>query len=186
MTAVVLAAGRGRRMGGSKMLVLFRGQPLLHWTIQLVHRLPVAERLLVLGSQAERIQEEIPVSGWRVVVNDEWQEGMASSLRAAESEASAGGLLVFLGDMPCVPDTVCRQVIARAGDRPVAPSYRGQRGFPVYIPPSVRSRIQDLRGEQGARVLLGQCEHVPQQDPGVLWDIDRPEELACETWNSLT
>ncbi len=185
MTAVVLAAGGGERMGRTKMLAPFRGRPLLEWTLQLVQQLSVPHRVLVLGSEAEKVRGAVPATGWRIIVNPVWEEGMSSSLRAAEAVAPKGGLLVFLGDMPCIPKRACEEVISRAGQRPVAPSYRGQRGFPVYIPPPLRGQLQNLQGDEGARSMLAQCEHIPQQQPGVLWDIDRPEELACETWNSL-
>lgn len=190
MTGVVLAAGAGRRLGRPKLLLPVGGRPLLAWVVDLVERLPLDERLIVLGGEAMAIREALfparsdllppPGEGarasWRVVVNGAWQDGMGSSLRRA-AEVVGGGMLVFLGDMPWVPEQAAREVLARAGDRPVAPAYNGQRGFPVYLPPSLRPEILHLSGDRGARDLLTNCEVIPWDDPGVVRDVDRMEDL---------
>ncbi|MEW6217337.1 MAG: nucleotidyltransferase family protein [Candidatus Bipolaricaulota bacterium] len=257
MTGVVLAAGAGTRMGRPKLLLPVSGRPLLAWVVDLVNRLPLDKRVIVLGAEAEAIRgalfsphprpspaRERPMvpwlcsvaaclrrtlgvgdrprcyttsppsdgegflfpppsdgrgrgGGWRrcpltldplsrrgegrralwhVIVNEGWKEGMGSSLRRAAEEAE-GGMLVFLGDMPWVPEEAARAVIAQAGDRPVAPAYRGQQGFPVYLPLVLRPALRSLRGDQGARDLLGGCQLVPWPDDGVIRDVDRVEDL---------
>lgn len=217
MTAVVLAAGAGTRMGSPKLLLPLDGKPLLAHVLDLVDRLPVDGRVLVLGAEADAIRTALfsppsrlgsfapslrwegvggrvgeapsprpsPTEGrgglevrWRVVVNEGWREGMGSSLRRAAEEAD-DGLLVFLGDMPWVPEGAARAVLARAGDRPVAPAHRGRRGFPVYLPRALRPALLALRGDQGARDLLGNCELIPWPDDGVVRDVDREEDLRA-------
>ena len=190
MTGVVLAAGAGTRMGRPKLLLPLSGRPVLAWVVGLVERLPLDQRLLVLGAEAETIVQTmfpphpapLPRRGkgergrWRILLNEGWSEGMGSSLRRAAEEAE-GGMLVFLGDMPWVPEEAARAVIARAGDRPVATAYRGQRGFPVYLPLVLRPALRRLRGDQGARDFLGGCQLVPWPDDGVIRDVDRVEDL---------
>ncbi len=203
MTGVVLAAGAGRRMGQPKLLLSVNGRPMLAWVMDLVGKLPLADRAIVLGADAEAICAALPslrlaVHGsqvrhlgrsanqapadrkpplWRVVINENWPEGMGSSLRRA-AEAVEGGLLVFLGDMPWVPEEGARAVLARAGATPVALAHRGKRGFPVYLPPSLRPRLLTLRGDVGARELLHDCELIPWGDPGVVQDVDVASDLA--------
>lgn len=179
MTAVVLAAGEGQRMGGSKLLAPFRGRPLLERTVERVEGLPVQHKLLVLGAYAEHIRQHLGLSGWLVAINDRWSEGLSSSLRKAEACAPAGGLLVFLGDMPCVPREACLEVIGRAKDRPVAPECQGVRGFPVYLPFALRPALHELKGDRGARELLKDCVTFPCGDPGVVQDVDTAEDLRC-------
>ena len=198
LTAVVLAAGAGVRMGRQKLLLPFRGKPLLAWTLDLVEGLPAERRLIILGSHADTILKEIfwlpsPVSvthhaspvtrhgtPWEVLVNEGWEEGMGSSLRLAAQHVE-GGMLVFLGDMPLVPREAALAVLSRAGDRPVAPSYRGRRGFPIYLPPGLRPQLLELRGDIGARDLLKEdCDLIPIDDHGVILDIDTHHDLSSQ------
>lgn len=102
---------------------------------------------------------------------------MGSSLRLAAAHVD-GGMLVFLGDMPLVPREAALEVLSRAGERPVAPAYRGRRGFPVYLPLELRPRLLGLSGDIGARELIaGECELIPVEDEGVVVDVDRAEDL---------
>ena len=202
ITAVVLAAGAGRRMGAPKLLLPFRGKPLLEWTLELVESLPRGRRLIVLGAHAEEILRRLfrcPSSlirdpslithhpfratrhglPWEVLINDRWEEGMGSSLRLAAQHVK-GGMLLFLGDMPEVPEEAALAVLKEAGGRPVAPSYRGRRGFPVYLPPSLRPKLLELSGDIGARGLIEDgCKLIPCDDPGVVRDVDVEEDLKC-------
>jgi len=196
VTAVVLAAGAGRRMGAPKLLLPFRGKPLLEWTLDLVESLPLERRLIVLGAHADTILKEIfgllssPLTRhpspttrhglpWEVLINPDWEEGIGSSLGLAARHVE-GGMLVFLGDMPEVPREAARAVLSLVGDRPVAPSFRGRRGFPIYLPPGLRPQLLGLRGDVGARELIrGNCELIPWPDPGVLRDIDTELDLRA-------
>ena len=88
-------------------------------------------------------------------------------------------MLVFLGDMPLVPRGAALAVLSRAGEGPLAPVYRGRRGFPVYLPPGLRPQLLGLRGDIGARELLrAGCELIPVDDPGVIYDIDTQADLS--------
>ncbi len=175
-------------MGTQKLLLPFRGKPLLAWTLDLVEELPVERRLLVLGARAPEILRaffdhppsvthrplRVTRNGtlWEVLINPHWEEGMGSSLRLA-AEHVEGGMLVFLGDMPLVPREAALAVLSRAGERPVAPSFEGRRGFPVYLPAGLRPRLLELRGDVGARDLLREgCDLISMDAPGVVWDID--------------
>ncbi len=188
-------------MGRPKLLLRFRGKPILAWTLDLVEKIPVERRLLVLGARAPEIlrtffdhpssvthysslitHHSSPVTRhgtlWEVLINPRWEEGMGSSLRLA-AEHVEGGMLVFLGDMPLVPREAALAVLSRAGERPVAPSFGGRRGFPVYLPAGLRPRLLELKGDIGARDLLREgCELVPIDDPGVMQDIDTPRDLV--------
>lgn len=198
VAGVVLAAGPGRRLGlpTPKPLLPVQGKPMLGWVLDVVERLPLSSRVLVLGAHAEEILSTLFAGGspvlsapeeervrngqiWHILYNPAWPEGLASSLRRAAAFLSTG-MLVFLGDMPFVPEAAARAVLARACDHPVAPSFRGQRGFPVYLPPSLLPELLKLTGDVGARDLLGECELIPVEHPGVVFDVDRWEDLGGE------
>jgi len=196
VVGVVLAAGPGRRMGFStpKLLLPVQGRPMLAGVLDLVEGLPLSERVLVVGAYAQEIlralfsaeffgdEETVLMRNgkpWRVLYNAGWPEGMGSSLRLA-AKAVGGGMLIFLGDMPYVSEAAARAVLAQAGELPVAPSYQGQRGFPVFLPPSLRPKLLGLRGDVGARDFLSECVLIPWEEPGVILDLDRPADLEVE------
>ena len=106
---------------------------------------------------------------------------MGASLRAGISSlpADCAGAFVFLGDMPRVPTAVLAPMAeaVRAG-----PMFEGRRGNPVLLASALFSRLLALTGDAGARsVLQGLGEGlavVLSPDDGVLFDVDRPEDLA--------
>jgi molybdenum cofactor cytidylyltransferase len=128
----------------------------------------------------KRLQEE----GCEVVVCDNAAEGMGASLAcAARMAGKAGGYLVALADMPFVRPTSVAAVRAglEGGAAICAPYFRTRRGHPVGIAGSFYENLLALRGDEGARKLL--VEHEKQLvkiavgDPGVIRDIDKPEDL---------
>jgi molybdenum cofactor cytidylyltransferase len=83
LLVVILAAGASRRLGSAKQLVRIGGEPLLRRQCRCALRARVGEVLVILGCDAEqhsRVIADMPVE---VRVNDEWQEGIAATLRVA-------------------------------------------------------------------------------------------------------
>jgi molybdenum cofactor cytidylyltransferase len=114
------------------------------------------------------------------------REGMGASLRAAVDAlpAESEGVFVFLGDMPRVPpDLAGRMAQALApGVDAVAPSFSGRRGHPVLFARRCFPALRALQGDMGARQVLAalgdRLALVDSPDAGVLFDVDRPEDLA--------
>ena len=94
----------------------------------------------------------------------------------------AAGWVIALGDMPWVPAQVVGQVTEalRAGALIAAPECDGFRGHPVGFAASLGPELLRISGDRGARELAVRygLQTVPTSDPGVLQDVDRPEDLA--------
>jgi molybdenum cofactor cytidylyltransferase len=90
--------------------------------------------------------------------------------------------LVVLADMPWIePQTIAR--VGRAldgGARIAAPTWRNARGHPVGFAMSFYGALSGLSGDEGAKAILAQhpVELIPVDDPGVVRDVDRPEDLV--------
>ena len=111
---------------------------------------------------------------------------MASSLALGiESlSARAQGFLILHADMPYLKEETIRAVLiqAKKGVPIAAPTYQGQRGFPVYLSYScIADLLPTLVGEIGARQYIAQHQQelalVKVDDPGAIRDIDRLEDL---------
>jgi len=185
--AIVLAAGKGERLGTIKPLVPIDGEPALIRVIRTIRRAGVEKIIVVLGHAAETVQAQVDLTGCRVVTNPCYETGMAGSLiRGIESVSPAAeGILIFHADMPTVRAETIRAVVqwAKQGARIAAPSHRGQRGFPVFLHRSCFQELMPtLTGDVGARRYISahaeELVLVAVDDPGAIRDIDRPEDLG--------
>jgi molybdenum cofactor cytidylyltransferase len=180
--ALVLAAGEGRRFGGTKQLAPLRGRPLLEHALAAVAGL--SPRVVVLGHDADAILAAVDLFGARPVVCEGWREGQAASLRcgvAALGDVDAA--VVVLGDMPDVTPAAVAAVVAAAGggEDAVRGCYDGVAGHPVLLCRPLLDRVAELRGDVGFRSLL-ECATIVEVDLTRVAnprDIDTREELAA-------
>ncbi len=192
ISAIVLAAGESKRMGRPKQLLEWQGKPLLQHSLESLINSAADEIILVLGHEADRIREALPALPIKIVINRDYQQGMASSLRQGllAMDRSSEAFLVLLADQPGIgPEIVntiirtFRQADPRRGI--VRPVYRGRRGHPVLISAQYRKEALRLRGDVGARQILmnhpGDVLEIDVEDNAVLEDIDTPEEYQNYT-----
>ena len=182
MTAagLVLAAGEGRRFGGTKQLAPFRGRPLLEHALAAVAAL--SPRVVVLGHAADEIRAAVDLQGARPVVCAGWREGQAASLRCGLAAlAGAQEVLVTLGDQPGLTAAAVAAIAAAGGaEDAVRATYGGVPGHPVLLRRPLLARAGELRGDSGFRDLLERAS-VKAVEIGHLADpadIDTREELA--------
>lgn len=186
MGAVVLAAGGSQRFGRCKQLMRLHGKPLLQHALDSALNTGVDEIVLVLGADAEAILKEVEIGRARVVRNDRPEEGMSRSLKiglAALSPDTEGALIV-LGDQPFVSSEAMETLIdtfRKTHPAAVLPTYNGFRGNPVLLSRSLFDEMQKVEGDIGCRALFGnhpdQIVKVAVDDPGVIIDIDTPEDF---------
>ena len=162
VSAVILAAGTSTRMGRAKQLLPLDGTTVLARTIDNVRSSGLVEIVLVLGAQAEAIRRHLPKSlleGLKVVVNQAYGQGMASSLREGLSalDPQTGAALIILGDQPFIRPQTLHQIMAgyhRSGAQIVIPTYQGKRGNPVLLSRSVFPEVMALEGDTGCRAIF--------------------------------
>jgi molybdenum cofactor cytidylyltransferase len=192
LEAIVLAGGAGTRFGGAKLTAPWRGGALIDGALASAFAAPARTVTIVTGADSRvegavrRFAEGAGQTGRLKVVHcPAHAEGMGATLRAgvASLPPDAGGAFVFLGDMPRIPAAILPALAAAlaAGARAAAPSFEGQRGHPALLSASLFPELRGLTGDEGARsVLLGLGDRlalVPTDDPGVLFDVDRPDDL---------
>jgi molybdenum cofactor cytidylyltransferase len=188
--AIILAGGSSTRMGRAKQLLPLGDSTVLEQTIANVRGAEVHEIVLVLGAAAETVRQALPLAlleGLKLVVNDDYQEGMSTSLRAGISalDHRSEAALIALGDQPFIRSQTMDQIIrAYRGDQAqiVIPSFQGRRGNPVLFDRSVFSEVMALAGDIGSRAIFGNhleaIAKVEVQDEGILFDIDDPDDYA--------
>jgi CTP:molybdopterin cytidylyltransferase MocA len=157
VAAVVLAAGGGRRYGMPKALVERDGELLVERALRTARAVgdPV---VVVLGAAAEEVRQRAELTGATVVVNDEWETGMGSSLRAGLTAlpGDVDAALVLLVDMPgMTPEALARLAARAAPDALAVATYDGVRAHPVLLGRSHWAGVADTaHGDEGARRYL--------------------------------
>jgi molybdenum cofactor cytidylyltransferase len=182
--AIVLAAGASSRFGSPKQLVRFERQPLIQRVIAGATELAGGAVSVVLGAYAAEIAAVLPPGSASIIINRDWQEGIASSIRTGVSRlpGACDGVLLLLADQPLVGSHSLNRLAAAWRKQPrsiVASRYRAVTGVPAIFPRWCFSDLAALRGDQGARILLRRyADHVVRlAHPEAEVDIDYPEDL---------
>jgi molybdenum cofactor cytidylyltransferase len=175
-------------MGQAKQLLPLGQSTVLAQTIENVLSASFDEVILVLGSSAATIQKQLSqplYSRLKVVLNQSYADGMASSLRAglAAIDQNMNAALIVLGDQPFVRPQTLDQIVqefSKSCAKIAVPMFQGQRGNPVLLDRAVFASAMDLQGDVGCRAIFGRYRdeimNIQVEDIGVLLDIDDPED----------
>ncbi|MBS3819627.1 molybdenum cofactor cytidylyltransferase [bacterium] len=187
--AVVLAAGKSRRMGEPKLLLPFKGQTIIERVLENILASRVQRVVVVVGATREKIERIIQNLPVQIIYNPFFHRGMLSSVQRGidslplESEAA----LVFLGDQPSIPPEVVNRLVqaySKTKSGIVIPVYQNRRGHPLLIDLKYREEVKKLDSPIGLKGLVHKnsneiCE-VEVKAPGVLRDIDDREDYRRE------
>jgi CTP:molybdopterin cytidylyltransferase MocA len=190
VTAIVLAAGAGRRFGGGKLLARLDGRPILQHVLDALAAAGIDDPVVVLGADADALASEI---GWRAarrVVNPDPDRGLAGSLRigwqaamATAAEPAPAAVLVVLGDQPRLDPDVVRALAAEPADprRPVVVARHadGSRN-PVRLEPEAAPLVEAATGDRGLGPVIDGHPELTRviEVGGANPDVDTPADLA--------
>ena len=187
---LVLAAGRGRRMGRTKPLVPWPTPsgplPLVVAAYDAVESV-CQEMVVVLGHDATAVAAALVGRPFHQVLSDP-DAPMFASIRAGLTAAlqfdSGATVVLQPGDHPHVAAATLKALIAAAAKRrdvAVMPEFDGRGGHPVIIPPSVARLVLQADCPGGLRQFWidhpGLCFRLAVKDAGVVRDIDTPDQL---------
>jgi molybdenum cofactor cytidylyltransferase len=182
---LLLAAGSASRFGSDKLRhnlphgVAIAVQAARHLKSE------IQDVIAVVRPGREELAKSLSAEGCTVIVCENAAEGMGASLACgAQAAGEARGYLVALADMPFIRRSsiaAVRDALA-AGAPLAAPYFRTRRGHPVGISGRFFKDLLACAGDEGAKKLLSEHEKelvkVPVGDPGVIRDIDTPDDLT--------
>jgi len=203
VSGIVLAAGAATRMGRPKQLLEIGGRSIVLHVLDAARASRLSEIVLVLGARAHEIRAALAKAGVtvdsqasdarptgappepavRIVVNEDFNQGVSSSLRrgvhACDPRAEAAAIL--LGDQPGIEAALIDRVVeafAKTRAPLVRPMFRAARqhvpGHPVVLARSVWPELDMLRGDEGARVLIA---HAPERVHELLIPVEPPADI---------
>jgi molybdenum cofactor cytidylyltransferase len=185
---IVLAAGASTRFGSPKQITPVLGVPLLPLLLSRATAIAGHAVTVVLGAHSAEIAPALGRSPVSLVVNREWREGIAASIRAGVSSlpGSCAAALLLLADQAAVTSADLQRLAdlwRRTPRAIVAAQYGGGHGVPAVFPRSEFPALLRLRGEQGAELVLRNpaAELIGVPMPSAATDIDRPGDVPSLT-----
>jgi molybdenum cofactor cytidylyltransferase len=187
LCAIILAAGRSRRMGTQKLLLPVGGRPLIARVVDEVLRSPVDRVFVVVGADAPRITEAIPDHRVSFVPNPlenaEMLDSVRAGLRALPPECAAA--LIVLGDQPCLSAELVATLVRafrEAHHGILVPVHRGRRGHPLLLAMRYREEMLNSHDAAGLRGLLETHKddllEVETGTDDILEDMDEPADYV--------
>ena len=188
IAAIVPAAGMSTRMGCNKLLLAFRGKPLIAQALDTLLESEIGEVVVVLGHEADKVRATLQGKRVTIVENPNYRQGMSTSIRvglgAISSDASA--IMIYLPDQPLLESEEVNRLIralgeAREGNKSiVVPLFRGQRGNPVILDASYKEAILEVVGEVGCKRVIKRNPDkvlvVEMETDHVVRDVDKIED----------
>ncbi|MDB4796838.1 nucleotidyltransferase family protein [bacterium] len=176
-------------MGQQKLLLPWAGKAVLRHIVDELDTSEIDRTIVVTGGDHDLMVDCL--KGCDVVVerNRTVHEGMLSSVRTGLKKVGEGAhaVMIVLGDQPSLSSSLINGVIGfwrKDGSRIVRPAFNGGHGHPVLIPIGFREKIMSEFDDVGLKGLVHQFPDRVREwdvdDPGVLIDIDTPEDYAHE------
>ena len=197
IAALILCAGRSSRMGDFKPLLPLGRDNFIERIISLYRSVDIEDIVVVCGHEAQRVIPLLEGLGVTWVTNPHYDRGMFSSIQTGVRNLPGQCRAFFLhpADIPFVhPDTLQALIAAfSTGEMDICrPCYQGKHGHPPLVSLSLAESIHEFKDEGGMRTLLARyaekSRDVNCNDPGILMDIDTPEdyERALQTFSELS
>ncbi len=183
---ILLAAGSSGRLGSPKQLLPYKNKLLLQYLIDEASASSADSILVVLGANAEIIQTQLQLENIHIVINDDWKEGMASSIRFGIKElqkinSATDAAILMVCDQPFVATSLLNDLITthqQTGKPIVTSSYDNTTGPPALFHKIIFPELLQLKGDIGARSII---QKHPDEVVSVLFpqgniDIDTAAE----------
>lgn len=185
ISAIVLAAGGSSRYGECKQLVEIDGSSLVQLAVDKLSALFPNDRItVVVGANSEAVEQSVSDLPVNVVLNEHWQQGLASSLKAGLNsvEPDCRAVMITLCDQALVTKNHLRLLLEQWLASPseiMASAYAGTVGTPAVIPAEFYPQVLALEGDAGAKSILknnaGRVRTLPV--PEAEFDLDFPADL---------
>lgn len=186
--AILLAAGRSRRMGAFKPLLPFGNSTVIESCISNLQEGGVRRIVVVVGHRGDQLRERLAHLPVSFAVNEDAESEMGVSIARGVERIPVGteALLIALCDQPAVAPEVIRSLIderRRKGSRLVVPEYQGTGGHPVLIDHDFREELLTLDRRRGLRALFDahreEVVRLPVASAYVARDMDTWEDYVA-------
>jgi len=161
IAGVILAAGDSSRMGFPKQLAEYKGKTILETVVDTVTS-KFEETVVVLGHENDTITEKLDFKDSTILINENWEEGIVSSIRTAlfylSEKKEIESAMIFMADQPSVNNKIIDKLIKtkKKEDEVVISKYRYKMNYPIIVPRFFWNKLELLTYDN----LLGEDDSL--------------------------
>jgi molybdenum cofactor cytidylyltransferase len=189
LSIVLLAAGSSSRLGQAKQLLPFKNSTLVRHRVATVTQALGNEYhvFVVTGAKRKEVCKELTGLSYTEVYNDQFSEGMSTSMKAGLSclPPDVEAVMFLLVDQPFVSEKHLSEMADKWLSNPakvLCAAYSGIVGVPAIFPRKYFEQLLALKGDQGARKILknlSDTEVLRYPLPEASVDLDTLEDLKA-------
>ncbi len=162
---IILAAGASRRMGRPKQLLKIGENSLIQYVVKIVKKTSAfAPVIVVLGSDFEKVKNELSTFEVFPVLNQNWEKGIGTSIATGIKEIQKlnpeiQAVIILLADQPKVEASLLAKIVKlyqQTGKKIIASKYAKTIGVPTLIDQSIFQELESLTGDKGAKKIIQQ------------------------------
>lgn len=184
---ILLAAGNSSRMGSPKQLLMYQGKTFLERIIDTASEIFDPNHIvLVLGAHHHEISSVIKNKNIHIVINENWESGMASSIQSGMKALSGlfpemEGCFISVCDQPYLTGDLFSKMLQlkeTSEKEIVVAKYADTLGVPALFSKKYFKQLMELTGEQGAKKIIQQNMNDVESfefEKGAV-DIDTPSD----------
>jgi len=186
ISAMLLAAGESKRMGGPKLLLKWNKGTIIEKSVDTLLASKINELIVVLGYQAQAILRRLGSRRLKAIINHQYRMGMSSSIQRGLGQVSpkSKAILIALADQPFVETDLIDLLIDIYSQNPhgiVLPIFKRRRGHPVILNRGrYQEEMENLTGDIGCKPILDRHPEdileVEVKTEGIIADIDSWKE----------
>tara|TARA_B100000900_G_C20395953_1_gene640667 strand:- start:178 stop:777 length:600 start_codon:yes stop_codon:yes gene_type:complete len=161
ISAIILSAGEGKRIGFNKALLDWGGEKLINYQIKSLSHKDITERIVVLGSESEKVKKTIPLSGVKIIENKDYLKGKTTSIKKGISsiENKDNDVLLIAVDQPrsidLINDVVNFHKSNPLNEKISMPYKEGHGGHPIIFSNSFLGDLSNISEENfGIREVI--------------------------------
>lgn len=161
---IILAAGSSSRLGRPKQLLDYKGKTLLQTVINEALETSCRPVITVLGANAKEIASQHQHDQVNFVINESWENGMASSIVAGlsamiKNNSEIESIIIAVADQAFIKMSNFNNLIEKqkeTGKDIIASAYAETIGTPVFFKKRYFEALLSLKGAEGAKKILKQ------------------------------
>ena len=161
ISAILLAAGQSKRMGGdNKLIKKYNKKYLINYIVGTLIKSKVDKIIIVLGFQSRKVRK-ITAKNEKInfIYNKNYKFGISSSIKAGLKRVSKKniGFLIVQADMPLISKNIINSicyVVKKNRKEIIAPTYKGKMGNPIGFKYSMVKILNKVKKDSGAKKII--------------------------------